>query len=216
MTDDTRLTTPIPVEFKFSSNATAGAFTGYASTWGGPPDSYGDIIERGAFVDCLKHTPAMLWAHDQAEPIGKWDVVREDDRGLYVEGRLALGIKRAKDAYELLKERAIALSIGFVIAKGGATTARGVRTIKRVERLPEISLVACPANVNATVTAVKRVPATPREFERLLRDAAGFSAREAKRATAGGWPALVREERPDIDAVLAEIRLLRDVLNERG
>jgi hypothetical protein len=64
--------------FKLASAEASGLFAGYGSTFGGEPDSYGDVIAPGAFSDSLKRyatsnaMPALLWAHDPSEPIGKW------------------------------------------------------------------------------------------------------------------------------------------------
>ena len=56
----------------------------------------------------------MLFQHDPAEPIGAWSVIREDGRGLYVEGRLATGVARAREVHDLMKAGALdGLSIGF-------------------------------------------------------------------------------------------------------
>ena len=70
---DTRLTFPLEAK----AEGAAGIVSGYASTFGGMPDSYGDVIAVGAFADSLKQhkaantRPALLWSHDQSSPIGK-------------------------------------------------------------------------------------------------------------------------------------------------
>jgi uncharacterized protein len=186
MTD--RLSLPVHVK----AAAREGVFAGYASTFGGPPDCYGDIIEPGAFAKTLKsdRAVAMLWAHDPSEPIGKWGSLSEDRVGLRVEGKLALTTQRGGDAYELLKMDALGLSIGYRVANAGATYSQDKRVLKEVE-LFEISAVAMPANSRARVTSVKGVrPETVRDFESLLRGELGFSAREAKAIASHGWRAL--------------------------
>ncbi len=78
-----------------------GSFSGYASVFG-LADLGNDVIEKGAFAKSLTSRKSsgvrMLWQHDAAEPIGVWTDVREDARGLYVEGRLAKGVARAREA----------------------------------------------------------------------------------------------------------------------
>ena len=70
---------------------------GYASLFGAR-DQGGDVVEPGAYSSSLKRLDTegrnvkMLWQHDPAQPIGIWDEVREDDRGLYVKGRLLPGL----------------------------------------------------------------------------------------------------------------------------
>lgn len=199
---------------KFAPTDTPGAFVGFASTFGGKPDSYGDVVDRGAFLKSLaqhetaRTRPAMLWAHDSHEPIGVWDSLAETDEGLEVRGRLTLEVARARDAYHLMKVGALALSIGFQIRPGGAKRNDGVRHLTDLE-LIEVSAVALPANTNARITAVKTAFENPRDLEAALRDACGLSARQAKRLLAGGWSAMVRDE-PDADdaAIAALIRII--------
>lgn len=66
---------------------------GYASVFGAS-DRGGDVVRKGAYAASLKalegagRSVKMLWQHDPAQPIGIWDEVREDARGLWVKGRL--------------------------------------------------------------------------------------------------------------------------------
>ena len=183
--------TPALLEIKRHTVTATGEFQGYASTWDGQPDSYGDVIRKGAFTQALDThrtagtTPAMLWSHDQSKPIGKWLDFTEDDHGLLATGRLTLATKQGAESLALLRDDAIALSVGFILAEGGANTKNSVRFITKVARLAEISLVAIPANTNARIIEVKR-PGTVREFERVLRDV-GFSSRDAKSITTYGF-----------------------------
>ncbi len=190
----------LPLEVK--ADGAPGTFEGYGAVFGNT-DRDGDVVERGAFAASLKERmPALLWQHNAKEPIGRFDVVREDAKGLYVKGRLSM-TGRGAEAYDLLKLGALnGLSIGFVTKEALRNRATGTRTIKRAE-LMEVSLVTFPANELARVSAVKQVKTaqtmkgnavirpvddieTPRDFERLLRDA-GFSRTRAKAITAKGF-----------------------------
>lgn len=146
--------------FKLARIEEAGSFAGYASTFGGPPDGYGDVIAPGAFARALaRHEaagsrPAMLWQHDTRAPIGRWTRLTEDARGLKVEGRLTLEVQRAREAYALLRDGALGgLSIGFRTRRSEAG-AHGGRLLTELD-LIEISLVTLPANAAARVAAVK-------------------------------------------------------------
>ena len=82
-------------------------------------DQGGDIVERGAYAASLRRLKAtgdtvkMLWQHDPAQPIGVWDEVSEDDRGLRVRGRILPDVARGREAAALLRAGAIdGLSIG--------------------------------------------------------------------------------------------------------
>jgi len=98
----------------------AGIFTGYGSTFGGKPDSYGDVIAKGAFSETLTKGGgsglgvAMLWQHDMHRPIGTYLEMSENGKGLKLRGQLAINSSDGKDMFELMKLRAIkGLSIGF-------------------------------------------------------------------------------------------------------
>ncbi|TNE60833.1 MAG: HK97 family phage prohead protease [Alphaproteobacteria bacterium] len=142
----------LPLEVK--TGAAPGSFSGYGAIFGNL-DRDGDIVARGAFTESLKaRMPVLLWQHDAKEPIGRFDLVREDEHGLYVEGRLSM-TGRGLEAYALLKMGALdGLSIGFVARDAARDAASGVRTITRAD-LMEISLVTFPANDLARVSAVK-------------------------------------------------------------
>ena len=54
----------------YEVKADNGSITGYASTWIREPDSYGDVIAKGAFLDSIAQIEAegkklpLLWNHD--------------------------------------------------------------------------------------------------------------------------------------------------------
>lgn len=189
---------------KAASVAPSGTFTGFASTFGGPPDSYGDVIAPGAFAESLAEhakngtTPAMLWSHDQSEAIGRWATLKETTSGLEVSGKLTLETRRGSEAFALMKDGALGLSIGYSIPSGGAAYQGNTRMLKQV-KLFEISVVAMPANPAAQITSVKSLirPDNIRDLESRLRDELGFSAREAKAIASRGWPALANEQQDD-------------------
>lgn len=130
---------------------------GYASLFG-LPDQGGDIVQRGAYAKSLAALKArggsvkMLWQHDAGEPIGVWDEIHEDERGLYVKGRLLLEVGRAFEAAALIGAGAIdGLSIGYrtVVAE---KTAKGQRLLAELE-LWEVSLVTFPMLKEARVAS---------------------------------------------------------------
>jgi HK97 family phage prohead protease len=149
-------------DFSFQIKAISedGVFSGYGSVFG-LKDSWDDIVQKGAFAVTLakweaeKRLPAMLWQHRQAEPVGIYTLMREDDVGLYVEGKLALKTTRGAEAYELMKMGAVGgLSIGYVSRDDSYDRVTGVRTLKQVD-LYEVSVVTFPACDAARVTGVK-------------------------------------------------------------
>ena len=171
----------LDVPFKIKAVSEDGLFSGYGSVFG-VIDSYKEVVAPGAFAESLsQRTPALLWQHRSGEPIGVYSALREDQIGLYVEGKLALKTARGAEAYELLKMGAIsALSIGFVTRDDSYDRVTGIRTLKKVD-LWEVSLVTFPANDAARVSGVKSIDtiASLADAESYLRDAGGLSRREA-------------------------------------
>lgn len=170
----------IPFEVKQEDiKEESGVFSGYGSTFGGKPDSYGDVIAAGAFADTLAvggrngTGVKMLFQHDASMPVGVWTTLEENKKGLKVEGQLAMKTQLGAESYELMKLGAIdGLSIGFEIEEYEVDEKRNIRTLKKIN-LWEISLVTFPANTRATITQVKSVletAKTPREFEKGLRE----------------------------------------------
>ncbi len=104
-----------PEEMKFigldlKGLSETGAFAGYASVFGAV-DLGKDVITPGAFEKSLKLRGAggvrMLFQHDPSTPIGRWTEIREDERGLYVEGKLAKGVAKADEVLNLMRSRAL-------------------------------------------------------------------------------------------------------------
>src|SRR3546814_18087650 len=89
------------LETKFDTGKTEGTFSGYAAVFGNV-DSYGDVIERGAFKATLRageekgKLPPMLLQHgggffgggaDDLLPIGQRTLIEEHSKGQRAEGR---------------------------------------------------------------------------------------------------------------------------------
>jgi HK97 family phage prohead protease len=128
---------------------------GLASTWWGEPDAYNDVVAPGAFAASIAERPTkFLFEH--MVPIGKQLEIRETDEGLY--GRWSVVDTTAgTDAYKLAKAGVLdSLSIGYIPLEWDIR-ADGVRVLQKCQ-LFEVSAVALPANENAVITDVKRVP----------------------------------------------------------
>lgn len=138
-------------------NEEEGTFEGYAATFSKTPDAYGDIIDKGAFKKTLKerfNRIKILWNHYILEPIGKPLEMIEDDKGLFVKGKLSLGVQRAREVLSLMKDGVITeLSIGYDTMK--ETYDEGIRHLEEI-RLWDFSPVTFAANPEAVVTNVKK------------------------------------------------------------
>jgi HK97 family phage prohead protease len=152
----------VDVEYKDTGT---GSIEGYASTWVKKPDSYGDVVRKGAFSKTLKEDwnggkgIPFLWAHQMdnlksfigtadadEDEYGLHFVATFDDteeaqrvRNLYKDGRL----RKFSFAFDVLENGLITLEDG--------TKANELRELK----LFEISAVTVPANDTAEMIDIK-------------------------------------------------------------
>ncbi|MFC5372848.1 HK97 family phage prohead protease [Brevundimonas faecalis] len=119
--------------------------SGYASLWG-RVDLNGDVTARGVFARSLARTGArgvrMLYQHESRAVVGVWERMVEDDRGLWVEGRIEAWSPEARYAVALTRAGALdGLSIGFRTERSRRDGK--LRVLSQVE-LWEVSLVTFP------------------------------------------------------------------------
>lgn len=165
-----------------------GTFEGYASLFG-REDLGRDVVVRGAFAESLAQRGVrgvrMLFQHDPAQPIGVWDQIQEDAKGLYARGRLMADVAKAREVMSLMKAGALdGLSIGFKALKAKRDRKSGVRRLEKID-LWEISVVTFPMLPDARVSRIKLYPfasgvPTVRIFERWLTRDAGLTRSEAR------------------------------------
>ena len=200
-----------------------GSFSGYASVFGAV-DQGNDMVASGAFANSLKNRKSnavrMLFQHDPDEPIGCWKKIIEDEKGLYVEGKITRGVRRSEEVLELMRSGALdGLSIGFKTKRARVNPATKIRTILAAD-LWEISVVTFPLLEEARIETVKslhknKLPST-REFERWLTRDAGLSRREAKTIISNGFNALHCKQDAAMDVTLADrIRKATQIMSQR-
>lgn len=181
-----------------------GSFEGYGSIFGNV-DSYGEVVDAGAFKGSLAdakrqgRTIKMLWQHDPEQPIGVWDELTEDGKGLKAKGRFLINVSaKAREAHGLVKEGALdGMSIGYrIIESSPDKVAPGVYHLKKID-LREISIVTFAANGDARVESIKSEAAqavyrklvagdlpTEREWDSFFKQTLEMSNAQAERATA--------------------------------
>lgn len=171
-----------------------GSIEGYASVFG-EVDKGGDEVAPGAFANSLAAMNAagrqvkMLWQHDPGQPIGIWDEVSEDSKGLQVKGRLLTDLEKGREVATLIKAGVIdGLSIGYRTLHSDKGT-QGQRILREVE-LWEVSLVTFPMLPSARVDAAKAAELSRKEFERLLTHDAGLTRSVARALMSGGLQAV--------------------------
>lgn len=139
------------LEVKLADGA-SGVFEGIASVYGNV-DSYGDVVEPGAFSKSIKERGAsvpILWQHDATKPIGSGQVF-ETSAGLGIKGRILDTVTQGREALALLRAGAVkGLSIGYKTIKEQWDATRKVRRLVEI-KLYEVSVVTFPANELAGV-----------------------------------------------------------------
>lgn len=132
------------------------AIEGYASLFN-LEDLSGDVVLPGAFAAGLSaglsgglsggdsggRSVPMLYQHEPTEPVGRWQVVRPDRKGLWVEGEILDASEQSRTVQALVRRGALnGLSIGFRTRSSRPRPARG-RFLEAIE-LWEVSIVTFP------------------------------------------------------------------------
>lgn len=183
-----------------------GIVEGYASTWTKTPDSYGDIVIKGAFTETLKkkkatgHPFPLCFNHDFDQIIGAVTEAEEDDFGLKIKASF-LNTALAQEKRELVKEGIVwQFSFAYSVLGSEEPTAEEKKQgiFQKLTKLDlyEVSLVPVPANQTAIVTEVKNNP----EVE----------TKEAEVEEKSGR----RNSKKDADAIKQAITLLQSVLDD--
>lgn len=211
----------------FELKADNGMITGYASTWTREPDSYGDIVAKGAFADCIKNLKAegkvlpLLFNHlsdDIDAYIGTVTNLEEDDHGLKFDAAFD-DTKEAQRARELAATgRVVKFSFAYDILDQGEVILEDGRKANELRKLNihEVSLVLYPANPDTSVVSVKsgrRNSAKDEDKIRqaimLLQDVLGElddieQPAEELTAKSEEWDTVNDEERERLEALLKE------------
>jgi uncharacterized protein len=124
-------------------------FSGYAAIFD-TPDHGGDVIRRGAFARALGPAALpLLRQHDSRRRIGSVETLAEDDRGLRVTGRLAVGEMLASGE---------GLSFGYRVRRAASIPIEGgtYRELTDLD-LIEVSVVTNPMQPLARVLDVSAI-----------------------------------------------------------
>ena len=144
-----------------------GEFIVYPSTFTKTPDSYGDIVAPGAFLENLAewkesgNTLPGLFGHRLDDPdyyVASAIDTGEDEHGWWVKGEFDLESPKGPHVYRLVKGRRLnQLSFAFDVLDSGpveledGTKANELRKLK----VDELSFVPIGANQDTSVVAVK-------------------------------------------------------------
>lgn len=163
------------------SDEDAGKISGYFSTYDRIPDSYGDVIAKGAFAETIAkrkesgHPFPLCWNHDLNQIIGSVDPdnINDTDKGPLMTASF-FDTPLAQEKRALVKS-GVVYQFSFmydVLEAGPATLEDGVKVneLKKLD-LFEVSIVPVPANPRAEVTDVKAGRRNSGKDEGTIRDA---------------------------------------------
>ena len=143
-----------------------GSITGYAATFTRTPDSYGDVIAKGAFAESLERIKdegkaiPLLWNHDSGDLksyIGTVTELAEDDHGLLFTAAFD-ATDEAQRARELASDgRLCKFSFAYAVLDQATVTLEDGTEANELRKLDlyEVSLVMYPANPDTSVVEVK-------------------------------------------------------------
>lgn len=167
-----------------SMDDTTGIIQGYASVYG-VQDSDGEFVDKNCFQRSLAHNGGkvpILFGHDRNQVAGWAHSGVEDQKGLYVTGKLSLETEVGKKAYYFLKGAMEAgannyatLSIGFVPDRNGIYKDDSGNVHYRSAALREWSVVPFASNPEATITSVKQCKEYTESEPELLSPSPGES-----------------------------------------
>lgn len=162
-------------------------FSGYAATFGNI-DKVDDICVKGCFADSIQKKKdkgeklIILWQHQRDMPLGVYFEFEEDDKGLFVKGRMPKADTFVNGrVWPQMQVGSIGkMSIGFFIIEREFNE-EGIRLLKELD-LFEVSLVTIPANDEAVITDMKSLEEVEsiKDVESYLKEK-GVSVRESKK-----------------------------------
>lgn len=152
--------------FEVKADPDTGEVSGYFSTWTREPDSYGDVVAKGAFAETIKEIDAkggtvpFLWNHDAgslASFIGTAGDLAEDEHGARFTAKFAAD-ETSQKARQLVKDGLVdKFSFAYDVLDEGEVTLEDGRKANELRKLKlyEVSLVMYPANHDTSVIEAK-------------------------------------------------------------
>lgn len=146
-------------KFELTSADDTGEFSGYAAVFGNVDDGM-DVIEKGAFTKTIKEDfdriKILALHNDNWLPVGKPIELREDNKGLFIKGKIS-DTAMGRDIRTLLKDGVLnEMSIGYDVVRFDFDSEEGIRHLKEI-RLWEVSIVTWAMNEQAKIEEVKSI-----------------------------------------------------------
>jgi len=154
---------------------------GYANTTA--KDRSGDIVTAEAWakgVENFRRNPVMLYQHKHDCPIGRFDSITVDKKGIYVEGNVSEAAEKNYGIHTLIKDGALkSFSVGFRVKDGKYNSKDDTMLITDVELL-EISIVSVPCNQDSLFSLRKSFDGSEDEYRSFLQKFEETSEEETK------------------------------------
>ena len=168
----------------------SGSFSAYGNVIG-VLDHAGDVTVKGAFENTIKQhkmngtMPKFLGQHQgRMMPLGIITEIKEDDTGLYFEGKFCLDTQAGREAYALCKMGAIdQFSIGYNTIKERYDNIKGINYLQELD-VKEVSLVTFACNEASTLQSIKSMEDDAELTDRMIQDMLrenGISKRKAEK-----------------------------------
>lgn len=169
-------------EAKAISKATRSLkIAGYANTTA--KDRAGDIVTAEAWakgVENFRRNPVMLYQHKHDCPIGRFDKITVDKKGIYVEGSVSEAAEKNYGIHTLIKDGALkSFSVGFRVKDGKYNSKDDTMLITDVELL-EISVVSVPCNQDSLFSLRKSFEGSDEEYRSFLQNFEEATEEETK------------------------------------
>ena len=215
-------------EFPMQKSADdAGTISGYFSTYDRTPDSYGDVIAKGAFTETIEkrkesgHPFPLCWNHDLDQIIGSVnpDDIQDTDKGPLMTASF-FNSPLAQEKREIVKS-GVDYQFSFaydILEAGPVELENGIKAneLKKLD-LFEVSIVPIPANQNAVMTEVKAGRRNSKADEDKIRQAISLlqsvldtedSGDGEDEPEANGAPEEQKASNPEKDNLLAYIKTM--------
>ena len=201
--------------FEIKSEDDSGKISGYFATYDRIPDSYGDVIAKGAFTETIAkrkesgHPFPLCWGHDLNQIIGAVypEDIEETEKGPLMTASF-FNSPLAQEKREIVKSGVVyQFSFAYDILDSEIVTLEDGTKAQELKKLDlfEVSIVPIPANPRAEVTDIKATVAEAvvkivPELDESMMDVFEKAGR--------------RNSKKDADAIREAISLLQGVLGE--
>lgn len=166
-------------DFEVKSAEDTGTITGYFSTYDREPDSYGDVIAKGAFTETIKareesgHPFPLCWNHDLDQIIGLVESIRDTEKGPLMTASF-FDTPLAQEKREIVKSGCVyQFSFAYDVLDAVPVELEDGRKANELRKLDlyEVSIVPIPANQNAVMTDIKSGKRNSQKDEETIKEA---------------------------------------------